>query len=76
MSFEWCNEWKQLWGKYNWYSFTLVNINYEKQDFTHGHEFTFIVLGLGFWLRINNPTFDEWTDEMMKDMELDNREQI
>ncbi len=42
------NEWKQIFGKMNWYSITLVNIYFENDMMAPGYEFEFEVLGLGF----------------------------
>jgi len=47
------NEWSQLCGKLNWYNFTLIEISAENDIIAPGYEFTFIILGLGFRLRIN-----------------------
>lgn len=59
------NEWRQLFGKYNWYTCTLINIKFEVDDWTAGYEFLFVVLGLGIRVRYNTDEalekFDEWT---------------
>jgi len=47
------NEWKQIFGKMNWYSITFVNIYFENDMMAPGYEFEFEVLGLGFCMRIN-----------------------
>ena len=47
------NDWKQLWGKYNWYTFHFINIYLEDDVWTGGFEFEFVVLGLGFRFRCN-----------------------
>jgi hypothetical protein len=61
------NEWKQLFGKYNWYTCTLIYIYFEKENMAHGYEFNFTLLGFGFYIRYNtdksNEQFDEWSNE-------------
>lgn len=47
------NEWKQLKGKYNWYSFTFINLYFEDEPYTGGVELHFTLLGLGFIIRYN-----------------------
>ena len=60
------NEWKQLTGKYNWYTLTLIYIYGEKS--WGGYEFWFTLLGLGFRARYNTDKslerFDEWDKEV------------
>lgn len=62
------NEWRQLWGKYNWYSFTLIYIYFEREHVAHGYEFWFMFLGLGFIIRYNTnkslEQFEEWQKEV------------
>jgi len=65
--FEFINEWKQLIGSWNWYTFTFINIEIENDLFTHGVEFLFIVLGFGFRIRYNKPSFDKWAKDLMKE---------
>jgi len=50
---EFINEWFQGWGKWNWYDFTLIEISFINDIMVPGYEFIFIILGLGFRLRIN-----------------------
>jgi len=47
------NDWNQLWGNYNWYSFHFIRVYFENDVMTGGWEFEFAVLGLGFRLRWN-----------------------
>lgn len=54
--FEFRNEWKQLKGRYNWYSFTPIYIMFEKEGYTGGVEFWFMLLGFGFYIRYNYDT--------------------
>lgn len=46
-------EWRQLWGKWNWINFTVVQVYAERDICLPGFEFTAILLGLGFRFRIN-----------------------
>jgi len=47
------NEWSQLCGTYNWYTFTFARIEFENEPYTGGWDFEFILLGLGFRFRYN-----------------------
>ena len=48
------NEWGQVFGKWNWYEMTLVDISFEwDMQITGGYEFIFILLGLGLRFRHN-----------------------
>lgn len=51
--FSFYNDWRQLFGEYNWYNFTFLEVSAEKDDVCPGWEFVFVVLGLGIRLRIN-----------------------
>lgn len=61
------NQWEQLFGGFNWYTFTAIQLEFENDAMTHGYEFIFIVLGLGFRIRYNTDEaleqFDEWEKE-------------
>jgi len=52
-------EWSQLFGEYNWYSFTLINIYFESDDMTEGYEFVATLIGFTLRVRYN-------TDEALK----------
>jgi len=60
------NEWSQVSGKWNWYTFTLIYIYGEKS--WHGYEFWFTLLGLGIYIRYNTDKslelFKKWDKEM------------
>lgn len=47
------NDWVQLFGKWNWYSFHFIHLYVENDIMTGGYEFEFVVLGLGFRFRYN-----------------------
>lgn len=51
--FNFINEWGQLIGKYNWITFTLINIEFENDIHLGGFEIMVIIFGLGFRVRIN-----------------------
>jgi len=61
------NEWSQLKGKWNWFSFTLIQIYFENEVMTGGYEFMFIILGLGFRIRYNYS--NEWHKKYDKEIE-------
>lgn len=50
---EWVNEWPQLLGGCNWYTYHLVMIEFEDDRIMGAVECTFIILGLGFRARWN-----------------------
>ena len=64
------NEWEQIFGKWNWYSFHFVHIYFEKDCMVEGYEFEFIILGLGFRIRIN--TFNENNEIYKSAKEIEN----
>jgi len=47
------NDWGQLFGKYNWYSFHFIHVYFENEVMTGGWELECVLLGLGFRLRYN-----------------------
>jgi hypothetical protein len=47
------NDWGQIFGHWNWYSFHLIHIYAENDIVCPGWEFEFAILGLGFRIRIN-----------------------
>lgn len=61
------NEWKQLKGGYNWYTFTFIYIPFKKENMAYGYEFWFTLLGLGFYIRYNTDKsleqFEKWEKE-------------
>lgn len=62
------NEWPQLWGKYNWYTWTIIHCHFEKENLAHGYEFELWLLGLGIRIRYNTDKsleqFEEWEKEV------------
>jgi hypothetical protein len=57
------NQWKQLRGGFNWYTFTPIQIEFEKENMAYGYEFIFILLGFGFRVRYN-------TDKSLEQFEV------
>lgn len=53
------NEWKQIGGKYNWYSFTICNLYFEYEKMLEGIEFSIIIFGIGIYIRFNLPASDK-----------------
>jgi len=49
---DYINEWNQIWGSWNWITITIINVSFEDDISLGGYEFTFILLGLGFYVRI------------------------
>lgn len=74
------NEWKQLRGGYNWYSFTPIHIMFEKENLAHGYEFWFTLLGLGFIIRYNTDKsleqFEKWDKEVEEELSLKDFEKL
>jgi len=60
-------EWSQLWGKYNWYTFTFVELYFENDSFTGGLEFVATLLGFRLRIRYNTDEFfikeAQWREE-------------
>jgi hypothetical protein len=69
--FSFINDWKQLRGKWNWYTFTFIQIEFENDVWTHGVECYFVLLGIGVRIRYNKSTFDRWADDLLKNSEFD-----
>ena len=61
------NDWKQLFGKYNWYTFTVIQLDFEKENMAYGYEFNFVLLGLGVYIRYNtdksHEQFAKWSED-------------
>jgi hypothetical protein len=62
------NDWKQFHGSWNWYTFTLINIEFENDAMTHGYEFYFVILGLGIRIRYNKKSYEQWAEDLQKDI--------
>ena len=66
------NNWKQLLGTWNWYTWTLIHVEFEKENMAYGFEFMFVLLGFGFRIRYNTDKaleqFDEWEEEIGKEI--------
>lgn len=65
------NEWYQLRGGFNWYSFDLIHLMFEYDKMTEGLEFEFYLLGFGIRIRYNLPASDaifKGYEDNVKDM--------
>jgi hypothetical protein len=51
--FEFKNDWQHLIGKYNWYSFTLLEFSVEHENWLKAFSLQFTLLGLGVYIRLN-----------------------
>lgn len=48
------NDWEQLFGKWNWYTFNIIQFYIEKDDMLPGWEVEVALLGLGLRFRWND----------------------
>ena len=54
------NEWKQFFNKDDaWLTFTFILLEFENDYLFPGIEFTFMLLGLGFYFRINTEKYEK-----------------
>jgi len=51
--FEFKNDWTQLIGKWNWYSFTFIEFYIENEKWLKAWYIQFTLLGLGVYIRLN-----------------------
>ena len=51
--FEFKNDWSQLIGKYNWYSFTFLELRVEHETWLKAWDLQFTLLGFGVYIRLN-----------------------
>lgn len=58
------NDWPQIWGKYNWKTYRLAHIYYEDDVWLGGKELVFVLFGIGFRFRYNDPN-----NEKMKELD-------
>ena len=67
--FEFQNDWKQLIGKWNWYSFTFVEFRVEHEKWLKAYDMQITLLGFGLYIRLNTDVafleakLKEWSDE-------------
>jgi hypothetical protein len=65
--FTFFTEWIGLFTKFNWYSFTLINISYENDKMLFGYYFEVTLLGFSVSFRYNSDEaiklFKEWEKE-------------
>ena len=68
------NEWNQVFGKWNWYEMTIVNISFEwDMKITGGYEFTVILLGLGIRFRHNLKFLESEVGQRLQDLKDENK---
>lgn len=57
------NDWRQLFRSgFNWKTYRVADIYYENDVMLGGKEFRFVVLGLGFCIRHNNPNNEKFKE--------------
>ncbi len=65
-------DWIQLFHKFNWYSFNLIQIRFEYDKMMEGLVFEFCLLGFGVYMRCNLPASDklfaEWDKEVKEEI--------
>ena len=54
------NDWRQLFGGYNWSNYRLAHVEYENDSMTGGREFIFVLFGLGIRIRHNDFNHPFW----------------
>lgn len=71
----WIQQWDQITGGCNWYTFDVAKCELEWDKMLGGVEVTFVILGLGFYLRYNYQRTERLEeivrrrDEVMADIE-------
>lgn len=67
------NDWLQLFGRFNWYSFHLLHLYFEKDVMVgESYELSMAILGLGFTLRWT-PKIDPELEERINSLPLINK---
>jgi hypothetical protein len=61
-------EWLQLFGKYNWFSFTPFLLRFEYEKWLEGLTLELTVLGFGIYIRYNLPASDEIYERLSTDI--------
>jgi len=67
--FEFKNDWRFLFGKYNWTTFTFVDFYVEHEKWLRAWSMQFTLLGLGVYIRLNydvaflQAKMKEWEDD-------------
>lgn len=71
--FEFQTDWKQLKGKWNWYSFTFLEFRVEHEKWLKAYDIQITLLGFGLYVRFNydvdflNKKLSEWKSEEFDD---------
>jgi len=64
------NDWEQIFGHYNWYTFHFLHIYAENDIMVPGIEFEIVILGIGFRFRYNKKSFnDSIVGKRLKELE-------
>ena len=61
---EFSQQWSQFFQFSNWYTFNLINIEFEHEPIFGGTEFTFVLFGFGIRIRYNYEETEEVKDIM------------
>lgn len=72
---DWIEEWSQLAGGCNWYTFHLIQIEFEDDRILGGFEATIIILGLGFRIRCNWRVTEEAASILQQLKEIQSKEE-
>lgn len=65
------NDYAQLFGKWNWYTFTFIQLRFENDYQLGGFEFDFTILGVGVYLRFNYKETEKLKELMKEAKELE-----
>ncbi len=63
------NDWLQLKGGFNWYSFNFLHVYFEYDKWMEGLELELYVLGFGIYIRYNLPASDKIFAEYKKEVD-------
>lgn len=73
--FEFKNDWQQIIGKWNWYSFTFIQFYVEHEKWLRAISLEFTILGIGVYIRFNydveslNKKLSDWEAEELNETE-------
>lgn len=70
------NDWEQVFGSWNWYTFHWIHLYMENEIMTGGFEFEFVVLGLGFRVRWNYALEESPVGKSIKDYKEERLEKV
>lgn len=61
-------EWEQLIPRFNWYTVTPIEIQFEYDKMMQGLEFMIIIIGIGIRIRYNLPASDKIFKKIEKEV--------